>query len=59
MSCSDDIYSIKIIGADIIGLTTVYTLLKECLTNENLQLTIISEIFASETTSDISAGFSE
>ncbi len=48
MSCSDDMYPIKIIGAGIIGLTTVYTLLKECSTNENLRLTIISEIFASE-----------
>jgi len=38
MSCSDGIYPIKIIGDGIIGLTT----------DENLQLTIISEIFASE-----------
>jgi hypothetical protein len=57
MSHSSDPYRIIIIGAGIIGLTTGCTLLKEYATNENLQLTIISETFTPETTGDISSGY--
>ena len=43
MSCSTNTDRITIIGAGIIGLTIGCTLLKEYATNENVQLTIISE----------------
>ncbi|CAF1053034.1 unnamed protein product [Rotaria sordida] len=59
MSSSSNTYRITIVGAGIIGLTTACTLLKEYATNENLQLTIISEKFTPETTGDISAGYWE
>jgi glycine/D-amino acid oxidase-like deaminating enzyme len=57
MSCSDDSYRIIILGAGIIGLTTACTLLKEYVTNKNLEVTIISETFSPETTGDVSAGY--
>ena len=53
---NEKIYRITIIGAGIIGLTTACTLLKEYSTNENFQLTIISETFSPNTTGDVSAG---
>ncbi|CAF3895781.1 unnamed protein product [Adineta steineri] len=56
---SDKIHRVTIIGAGIIGLTTACTLLKEYSTNDNLQLTIISETFTPDTTADISAGLWE
>jgi hypothetical protein len=59
MSRSNDTYRITIIGAGIIGLTTACTLLKEYSTNENLQITIISEKFSPDTTGDVSAGYWE
>jgi glycine/D-amino acid oxidase-like deaminating enzyme len=59
MSPSNDTYRITIIGGGIIGLTTACTLLKEYATHENLQLTIISEAFSPNTTTDVSAGYWE
>ncbi|CAF1047886.1 unnamed protein product [Rotaria sp. Silwood1] len=58
-SSNDTTYRITIIGAGIIGLTTACTILKEYATNENLQLTIISEKFTPDTTGDTSAGYWE
>ena len=52
-------YRIIIVGGGIIGLTTACTLLEEYASIDNLQLTIISETFSPETTSDISGGFWE
>jgi len=57
MSCSTNTDRITIIGAGIIGLTIGCTLLKEYATNENVQLTIISETFSPETTGNVSAGY--
>jgi glycine/D-amino acid oxidase-like deaminating enzyme len=52
-------YRVIIVGGGVIGLTTACTLLKEYTSIKNLQLTIISEKFSPETTSDVSAGFWE
>ncbi|UJR08031.1 hypothetical protein I4U23_012308 [Adineta vaga] len=50
-------YRVIIVGGGVIGLTTACTLLKEYVSTDNLQLTIISEALSPDTTGDISAGF--